>query len=145
SPYQCFSAFAGNPNLISPELLVGDGLLQPADLAGVEFPEDHVYFETVLPFKAQLTQRAWHNFQSGAARPLVAPFIEFGRTNADWLDDFALFMALKDAHGMVSWQQWPEELRLRGLAALQNARSKMEQEIGLHQFRQFLFHRQWSA
>ena len=70
SPYQSFSAFAGNPNLISPELLVRDGLLQSADLAGMNWPADHVDFEPVIAYKASLTARAWDNFQAGGGAAL---------------------------------------------------------------------------
>lgn len=145
SPYQCFSAFAGNPNLISPDLLLQDGLLQPADLAGVTFPADRVEFETVIPFKARITGLAWQNFHAGAAKHLTEPFDQFRARQAAWLDEFGLFMALKDAHGGVSWQRWPMELILRQADVLQRARHDLADAIGLHTFRQFLFFRQWQA
>jgi 4-alpha-glucanotransferase len=145
SPYQCFSAFAGNPYLISPEALVRDGLLKAADLAGASFPADRVEYETVIPFKMRLVRRAWENFQAGAAAPLQPLFQAFGVEQASWLTDFALFMALKEAHGDVSWLQWPEELILRRPGALRNVRRELQDHIGLHQFGQFLFFRQWRA
>ncbi len=147
SPYQALSAFAGNPNLISPAELVKDGLLQPADLEGVSFPDNFVDFESgaVIGFKTRLFEQAWQNFRSGRApalQPLLAEFIEGEQA---WLDDFALFMALKDAHQEKSWQEWEPEYRLRQPEALERARREFADLIGQHKFRQFLFARQWSS
>ena len=142
SPYQCFSAFAGNPYLVNPDFLVGDGLLKETDVQGVEFPEDHVAFGPVITFKLFLLGQAWKNFKAGQAPTLRGPFTEFWRQNAAWLDDYALFMALKDVHDGHSWQQWEPELIRRQPAALKQARLKLADGLGLHQFRQFLFFRQ---
>jgi 4-alpha-glucanotransferase len=143
SPYQCFSAFAGNPYLISPELLVQNGFLKREEVGDVHFPAGHVDYGPVIQFKTRLLGRAWENFQRGAAPAQKTLFDAFRLKEAQWLDDFALFMALKDAHGGASWVQWPEELVLREPAALQRARQELSKAIGLHQFRQFLFDRQW--
>jgi 4-alpha-glucanotransferase len=145
SPYQSFSAFAGNPFLISPELLVSEGLLQPTDVAGSDFPADLVHFETVIPFKERVTAQAWENFKSGAARKLAEPFETFCTEQAAWLDDFSLFMSLKETHGKVSWQHWPSELRLREPNAIAHARQNLQHQCGMHKFRQFLFFSQWQA
>src|SRR5262245_50582354 len=99
SPYQCFSAFAGNPNLISPQLLMEDGLLDAADLAGARFGAERVDYGAIIPFKNGMLAKAWERFQSGRAAALKEPFDSFKRTNMVWLDDYALFMALKEAHG----------------------------------------------
>src|SRR5262249_10990443 len=115
--YQCFSAIAGNPYLTSPELLVRDGLLREADLASVRFPADRVDYGVVIAFKRGMLQRAWEQFHAGAAAALRPRFEEFCGQQAHWLEDFALFMALKDAHGGVSWLHWPAELILRQPAA----------------------------
>jgi 4-alpha-glucanotransferase len=143
SPYQCFSAFAGNPFLISPERLVQDGLLHEADLAGADFPAERVQFETIIPFKLRVTARAWDSFRRGRPGSLAAEFGAFRAKHAAWLEDFALFMAIKDRQGGVSWQEWPEELRLRQAQPLAALRKELANAIGLHQFRQFLFYRQW--
>lgn len=145
SPYQCFSAFAGNPFLISPEALVRQGLLHEADLAGVRFPDDHVDYGPVIAFKRTLLQRAWERFQAGAAASLRPLLDEFCERQAGWLEDFALFMALKDAHGGTSWLNWSRELILREPAALARARRQLGSSIGQHQLSQFLFFRQWQA
>jgi 4-alpha-glucanotransferase len=149
SPYQCFSAFAGNPNLVSPDLLVRDGLLEATDVQeaapDASFPANHVDYGAVIAFKTGLLTRAWERFQAGSAPALVPLLDAFRARQADWLDDFALFMALKEAHGGVSWQQWPEEFILRRPEALQRAREGLAAQVGRHQFTQFLFFRQWQA
>ncbi len=143
SPYQAFSAFAGNPGLVSPELLQRDGLLNGDDLANARFPADRVDFGPVGEFKARLLARAYDNYQTGKAPALRPLFDEFTACEAHWLDDYALFMALKDAHGGKSWVEWPAELLKREPRALEHARRQLGPGVGLHQFRQFLFWRQW--
>ncbi|MBI3407879.1 MAG: 4-alpha-glucanotransferase [Planctomycetes bacterium] len=143
SPYQCFSAFAGNPFLISPEFLVRDGLLDQGDLAGVSFPAERVDFGPVIIWKNNLLARAWENFRSGRGQGLRDPFNDFTARHMSWLDDYGLFMALKDTQGGRSWLEWPTDLRLRAREALVKARRDLADSIGLHQFRQFLFFRQW--
>ena len=143
SPYQCFSAFAGNPYLVSPDFLARDGLIPQEDLHGASIPEGRVDYGRVIPFKLWLLRQAWANFQGGAAGWLRGEFERFCHERRAWLDDYALFMALKDAHGGASWYEWPEELIRRDPAALQQAREKFYDSIGLHQFMQFVFFRQW--
>jgi 4-alpha-glucanotransferase len=145
SPYQCYSAFAGNPVLISPELLVRDGLLVKADLDALRFEPGSVDYTKVIPTKAAMLDKAWNQFRGGAAPTLRGPFDKFVHQNESWLADFATYMALKDAHGGETWQKWPAPLRLRQAAALANARTQHADRIGRHQFLQFLFLRQWSA
>jgi 4-alpha-glucanotransferase len=142
SPYQCYSAFAGNPSLISPELLVGDGLLTTDDLGVPQFPADRVDSSAVAAFKTAMLDRAWEHFRA-VSTPLKPAFEQFTQENAAWLDDYALFMALKDGQGGASWQDWPAPVRLRQPAALASARTELRDRIGRHQFRQFLFTRQW--
>jgi 4-alpha-glucanotransferase len=143
SPYQAFSAFAGNRYLISPELLVRDGLIKEADLAGVNFSPHAVDFGNVIPFKTWLLGKAWENFLSGAAVALRAPFETFCVQEARWLNDFALFMALKDAHGGANWNDWPADIMRRQPTALKDVRRQLSRAVGQHQFAQFLFFRQW--
>jgi 4-alpha-glucanotransferase len=143
SPYQCFSALAGNPYLISPDALVQEGLLNAADLGAVHFPSEEVHYGSVIAFKTNMLARAWENFRYGHAPHLRPVFEQFRTREARWLDDFALFMALKDAHGGEGWQEWPSDIRLRRPAAISVARRDLADVIGSHQFRQFLFFRQW--
>lgn len=145
SPYAAFSAFAGNTNLISPELLVREGLVNAGDLAAGHWPADHVEYGRIIAYKAGLTAQAWDNFRAGRGQVLRSAFEEFCTHEAGWLDDFALFVALKEAQGGVSWHDWPEDLVLRKAAALQQARQQLAEAMELHRFRQFLFYRQWRA
>ena len=147
SPYQSFSAFAGNPTLISPDALMGDGLLRRADLTSANFPAaGPVDYERAGAFKAGLLAKAWERFTAGgAARPLKSAFEKFSAAQAAWLDDFALFMALKDAHGAANWTDWPIDLVRRKPAALRDARRELADAVGRHRFAQFLFFRQLDA
>src|SRR5438128_1699271 len=122
SPYQSFSSFAGNTYLISPDLLLEDGLLQRSDLGGVGFPANRVDYGPVIQFKLRLVAQAWQRFQQGAAPALRHELDVFQARHAHWLEDYALFMAIKGSRGGVSWQQWPRELVEREPAALQRAR-----------------------
>jgi 4-alpha-glucanotransferase len=143
SPYQCFSAFAGNPYLVSPQLLVEEGLLDPRDFGPVVFPADHVEFGPAITFKNHILNLAWEQFQKGRAASLRGDFERFIRDEAAWLDDYALFMALKDSYLGKSWQDWPEPAKMRRPEFMQKAKVELAKAIGLHQFRQFLFFRQW--
>lgn len=147
SPYQSLSAFAGNANLISPDMLVRDGLLSPEDIPEVRFPLDFVDFDSgnVIRLKEQLLERAWENFQRGVVPGMRAQFELFCQEEAHWLDDFALFYALKEQHNMVSWLDWPEEFRMRQPEALARARELLAGSMARTRFRQFLFVRQWKA
>jgi len=146
SPYQCFSAFAGNPYLVSPALLLEEGLLTPADLTDrPAFPVDRVDYGPVIAWKLTLLDRAFAHFQATAPAAIKTEFAGFRVAQAAWLDDFALFMAIKEAHGGVSWDHWPKPLRQRTGQALQQARHTWATAIERHAFRQFLFFRQWLA
>lgn len=145
SPYQSFSSFAGNTNLLSPELLIQDGLLKPADLGSADFPTSQVDFGRVVEFKGNLLHHAWQAFQAGAGAGLRSTFDVFRVEQADWLDDFALFMALKGVYAGTRWQDWPRELVLRNEDALARVRQELRDAVGMHQFGQFLFFRQWQA
>ncbi|MGB7837810.1 MAG: 4-alpha-glucanotransferase, partial [Terrimicrobiaceae bacterium] len=143
SPYQCFSAFAGNPLLISPELLVKDGLLGPDDLAAGPFRDDRVIFGRVVEWKQELLTRAWENFQTKRDSTLQTALEEFSAKRASWLEDFCLFMAVKEAHGGTSWLKWPEPIRRREEEAMNDARRTLAEGAARHRFVQFLFFRQW--
>jgi 4-alpha-glucanotransferase len=147
SPYQCFSAFAGNPNLISPGVLLEEGLLEAGDLTPPRFPTSHVDYPRVTAFKDRLLQRAWERMggDAGASRTLREPFAEFRSHEAHWLEDFALFAALREAHGGTSWTEWPKELVWRDASAIASARKALADRIGFQRFIQFLFFRQLDA
>ncbi|NPA92272.1 MAG: 4-alpha-glucanotransferase [Chloroflexi bacterium] len=146
SPYQTFSAFAGNPYLISPEDLQADGLLTPDDLAHrPAFPTAQVDYAAVIPWKRALLQRAYARFREGHFPHLEAELAAFQKNQQAWLDDFALFMALKEAHQGAPWTAWPEPLRSRDPQALARARTSLADAVGQVVFEQFLFFRQWRA
>ncbi len=143
SPYQCFSAFAGNPYLVSPELLLQDDLLTADDLDDrPEFPADHVDFGPVIQWKLKLLDRAYERYLANPM-PLQAQFESFQAQENSWLADFALFMSIKEAQGGVAWEHWPQPLRLREPQALDEARRSPA--VQRHAFRQFLFFKQWTA
>ncbi len=144
SPYQCFSAFAGNPYLISPDALVAEELLQPEDLANLPtLPNDRVDYGSVIALKLGLLDRAFSRFQQAAPKKLHQAFSAFKQAEAYWLDDFALFMAIKDHFGGGPWIDWPAEFRQRLPATLADFRQQYANQIERHAFRQFLFFRQW--
>ena len=143
SPYQCFSAFAGNPLLLSLDVLVERGYLEQRDLDNRPlFPADHVDFNRVTEWKVPLLSKAHEGFvRSGAYR---AAYEEFCDKHARWLDDFALFMALKQQHKLVMWTLWEPKYAQRDPATLEAARHDLHHEIERQKFIQFEFERQWS-
>lgn len=145
SPYQSFSSFAGNLNLLSPHGLIQDGLLRAADVEPRLLPEADVDFGQVEQFKSGMVRQAWETFQSASFPALHDAFEEFCALENSWSADYALFMAVKAAQSGVSWQEWPTALMRRSPAALADARANLRNEIGLYQFGQFLFFRQWGA
>src|SRR5689334_1839143 len=146
SPYAAVSAFAGNPLLISPQRLVEDGLLDAADLIDhPAFPAERVDYALVTPWKMSLLRRAHAAFLTAAGDALREAYTHFAAAQHDWLDDFALFAALKEEHGGVAWTDWPAALAARDEPALAQVRERLAGEIAFHRFAQFLFARQWSA
>ena len=146
SPYQSFSSFAGNPLLISPERLVADGLLTVDDLEPLpEFPYDRVDFGTVIEYKERLLTLATERFRQDPAHPYREDFQIYCQGQASWLDDFALFMAIKGEHDGIPWIDWEPSLALRQQDALAEAKERLVAEIESHRFRQFLFSYQWET
>ncbi|MCK5315915.1 MAG: 4-alpha-glucanotransferase, partial [Anaerolineales bacterium] len=145
SPYQCFSAFAGNPILVSPEALLSEDLLHSDDLVNLpDFPTDHVDFGSTISWKLGLLDRAYIRFEHLASDHLLKAFTEFQEAQTTWLGDFALFMALKESHGGAPWSTWEAPLRDRNPDALAEARHIHQVAIKRQIFRQFLFYRQWT-
>lgn len=144
SPYQCFSAFAGNPYLISPEVLLEEDLLLPEDIIGVsDFSEGTVNFGSVIPWKLSLLDKAFIRFRYSASLDIQTEYADFRTNHRDWLEDFALFMAIKEDNGGNPWISWESKIRNRDSAALEKVRNKLEIDINRHVFRQFIFFRQW--
>ncbi|MGB7872838.1 MAG: 4-alpha-glucanotransferase [Anaerolineales bacterium] len=145
SPYQCFSAFAGNPYLISPDYLLRDDFLHPDDLIEVpDFSDDSVDYGRIIPWKLNLLERAFIRFKS-APKPVRQEYDRFCAENVSWLPDYALFMALKEANGGGAWGEWPEPLRKRDSDALTEAGKRLADAVERFTFYQFVFFRQWSA
>jgi 4-alpha-glucanotransferase len=146
SPYQCFSAFAGNTLLISPTRLVEDGLLGREDVERAPaFPSEHVAYGDVIDFKNALLSLAFERFKQTARKSLREYFEHFSQQASAWLDEYALYRALKDAQGGKAWNEWEPVLARRDVAALASARQHLREQIDAHKFYQFLFFRQWAA
>ena len=123
SPYQCFSAFAGNIYLISPAKLRADGFLSDEDLEDApEFPEGKVDFGKVIDFKLPLLKKAFETYRRSDNGEIADMFRLFCQFNAFWLEDYALFRAIKLSQEQKSWQEWEEPLKLRKPEALEKAR-----------------------
>jgi len=151
SPYQCFSAFAGNPYLISFDALLKDGLLTPEDFDEMpDFNASRVDFGLLIPWKLGLLGKAFSRFNSalsgdaGKDEAMVGEFISFCADNASWLDDYSLFMSIKEANGGGAWNEWDQAIRKREEAAMDKARKKFTESILRQSFYQFLFFRQWN-
>ncbi len=144
SPYQCFSVFAGNTLLISPQRLLDENLLSQDDLdLTPDFHVDNVDFGKVIAFKDELLDRAYQNVRSGINDELVDSFNIFCQNFSWWLDDYAFFRAIKKSRDQKPWYDWESSLRLREPNALEEARETLCREIDAQKFYQFLFFRQW--
>ena len=143
SPYQCFSAFAGNHYLISTTLLLDEGLLSPEDFADrPNFPLHNVDFGAAIPWKLKILKRAFDNFLKKSGQNSTA-FLAFCDENKAWLNDYALFMSIKDNHGGAAWQSWESGLKNREAAALAEFEEKHFEEVCFQKFLQFCFFKQW--
>jgi 4-alpha-glucanotransferase len=141
SPYQPMSSFAGNAMLISPGSLILDGLLTEKDCES-QFPSDAVDYDSVIPFKVRLLEIAWKRFEAGNSRDLRAEYDDFRTQQEHWLEDYALFRALKAKYHGAYYLDWPEELVQRRPEAVAAARHELANEIDQVRFAQFLLFRQ---
>ena len=143
SPYQSFSAFAGNPYLISPEELIKSGLLGEDDLSGKpDFPPTEVDYGSVIPWKMEMLQLAHERFLRMGSQTQQA-FNYFCAENAAWLQDYALFMAIKEKFGGGSWEDWPDELKHRHKADFASIKSELTASVLQYSFYQYIFYQQW--
>jgi 4-alpha-glucanotransferase len=141
SPYQPLSSFAGNTLMISPQFLNADGLLDPNDCQG-QFARGIVDYAVVIPFKHRLLQTAWSRFKASKHGDLLRDYEEFCTKQASWLEDYALFRALKGKFNGAYYVEWPAELVERRPAALAEARRGLRDDIDRIRFGQFLVSRQ---
>ena len=142
SPYQSLSSFAGNGLLISPDWLVEDGLLRPSDCLAPSSSSSAVDYNTVIPFKHRLLEKAWSNFVRAGSAELQIAFEQFCHEQAHWLEDYALFRALKIRYKGAYYLEWPTELVQRAPKALAQARRDLASQIDQVCFAQFLLFRQ---
>ena len=145
SPYQCFSAFAGNPYLIDLRDLVARGLLTAAELAPLgALDSSRVDFGALYQLKPPLLQRAWERYrQSGAPPHDGESFADFKAAQAGWLDAYAFYRALKDLHGGRPWVEWPGSARHYAAAVKSPFRRQLAAAVEAHQFNQYVFSVQW--
>lgn len=143
SPYQSFSAFAGNPYLIDPDILIEKGWLEPEEPP--PYPTNKVDYGWLYVTRWGLLRRAYEGFVGRGTPEDLQAFAHFRQQEADWLEDYALFMALKHSFGGRPWNEWTTPLRRREPAALEQARKEYADEIGFHAWTQWVFFQQWGA
>ena len=141
SPYQSFSTFAGNPYFIDLETLVKEGLLTEEECDACDFGDNAEYidYEKIYLSRFKVLRKAFERF---AADDVYDAFVS---ENGYWLEDYALYMAIKDALGGISWSEWPAELKDREEAALNQKREELAGEVAFYKFQQFMFLKQWKA
>ena len=144
SPYQSFSAFAGNVLMISPEKLIEDALLG-SDVAvrRPDFPADKVDFGAVYTWKMEILREAFDTFEHQSE--LSGSFESFCRDNQFWLDDYALYRSIKATQNQRPWYEWPDKFKLRDERTIRIANQQLSKEVSAEKFYQFLFFRQWHA
>ncbi|MFP4365350.1 MAG: 4-alpha-glucanotransferase [Spirochaetia bacterium] len=144
SPYQCFSAMAGNPLLISLEDLVLAGIVSEDDLTlPQKFPEEEVDYGPVIGFKYTVLRKAYANFKKKAYSLIHTKFTNFCDHHSAWLEDYTLFMALKNYFNGKPWSRWDDDIRLREPEAIERYKKELEDEIMFHKFLQYIFYDQW--
>ena len=142
SPYSSVSAFAGNSLLISPDLLIEDGLLIESDLRDIPcFEQNRCDYDSVISFKLGLFEKAFANFKASAR--LRKKYERFCKENSGWLEDYALFIVIKNSLGGKMWSQWPKDLIDRNKNALNAVKKQHKQDIEKEKFLQFIFYSQW--
>jgi 4-alpha-glucanotransferase len=144
SPYQCLSAFAGNPLLISFEKLIEDKICSEKILQDMpDFPEDKVNYGDVIEYKFETLQLIYEEFKTTKSEELKKSFLEFCENEKSWLEDYALFIALKDYYEGKPWNEWEKEISQRKNTAVKHFKNLLKDEIEFHKFIQFLFFKQW--
>ncbi len=145
SPYQCLSVFAGNPLLISLETLVEEQFLDSTDLENAPaFPEHCVNYNAVKGFKMPLLGKSFALFEKKANLAQRDELESFCSSKASWLDDYALYIALSEAHDCAAWNLWEEDIRMRHPEAIRRWSRKLAREIRCHKYQQYQFFRQWA-
>lgn len=143
SPYQSFSTFAGNPYYISLDLLIDQGLLTSEECSSVDYGDNShkVDYEKIYNTRFKLLKKAFERANVGEN----AEYQEFVENNKEWLKDYAMYMAIKDSLGGISWIEWDEDIRLRKPHAMAEYENKLAKEIAFYSYQQYLFATQWMA
>lgn len=142
SPYQSFSAFAGNPYLIDLDILIQEGLLKKKEVEACDFKgkENDVDYGLLYESRFEVLHRAFKRFD-----PSTAAFKKFCEENKNWLNDYSLYMSIKDSQGGKAWLEWEEPLRHREKKALQKCKKELKKKLAFWKFLQFKFFEQWTA
>ena len=144
SPYQSFSSFAGNHYLISPDILKEQGLLTESEMG--EIPAHNpraIDYGEAISYKLGILKTAFNNFKKSAAPSAKSALTKFCKANKDWLDDYALFAALKEHHNGLEWFKWPKDIATREKSAIERASKDLAEPIEFFKFTQYEFFRQW--
>ena len=146
SPYQCFSTFAGNPYLIDFDLLIEQNLLAEEDLKGIDFGgnEEYIDYGAIYNQKYPLLRKAYENFKANENKELKEKLENFKAENSSWLDDYSLYISLKNHFNGLPWNEWEDDIRTRKESAINKYKVELANEIEYHNFIQFLFFTQWN-
>jgi len=145
SPYQSFSTFAGNPYLISFEKLLDEGLLSKIELSQMPISDPHkIDFGSIYVNKLKLLRIAYENMKT-MGNSIQNECADFCENNKDWLEDYALFMAVKNYHNGIVWKDWEKDIAFRENGAIDKWKEKLSDEIGFHKFMQYKFATQWNV
>ena len=146
SPYQCFSTFAGNPYLIDFDLLIEQNLLVEEDLKGIDFGgnEEYIDYGAIYNQKYPLLRKAYENFKANENKELKEKLETFKAENSSWLDDYSLYISLKNHFNGLPWNEWEDDIRTRKEAAINKYKAELADEIEYNNFIQFLFFTQWN-
>jgi 4-alpha-glucanotransferase len=143
SPYQSFSTFAGNPLLVSPELLFRDGLLDKSYLENPPGFDPHkIDFGKLIWYKTSLLRKAYEKFLR-MNHNIEDECGDFCKQNSYWLEDYSLFMAVKDYHNGIAWSQWSEDIAFRKGDAVKSWKEKLIKDVNYNKFVQYVFNKQW--
>ena len=146
SPYQSFSAFAGQPLLISPEHLKDLGLLSDNDLDDCpDSDPEQIDYGTIIPWKLSILKKAYEKYRHTSDKMLLEEYDSFYENNKFWLDDYALFMSCKEENNGKSWLEWEKKYQFPSSAFLTELKTTLKFEIGYYKFIQFIFFKEWYA
>ena len=145
SPYQSFSSFAGNPYLIDFDLLIEAHLLSEEDLKDIFFGDNGEYIDygAIYNQKYPLLRKAYENFKSSDNSEMKGSLENFKRENSSWLNDYSLYISLKNHFNGLPWNEWPQDIKNRENAAMEHYKNELADDIEYHNFIQFLFFKQW--